>query len=115
MSKPEILEKVPMNIVALKSELAAIKIRDGELTFRGNKSEEYLNDFARLSKKDALELEKKLNDLEIARLKNNFVQKIIDLLPASLAELKVVLQGSTLTVSNADQEKIMVVVKEYLK
>ncbi|MBU1201853.1 MAG: hypothetical protein KJ583_05685 [Nanoarchaeota archaeon] len=115
MSKPEVLEKLPINIVELKHELAAIRKRDGDLTFRGNKTEEYLNDFAKLSHKDALELIKKLQGLNITRLKDNFIHKIVDLLPSSIAELKVILQGYTLTVSNADMQKIMVVVKEYTK
>jgi len=114
MSKPEILEKTSMNVVALKHELATIKKRDGELTFRGNKTEEYLNDFSKLSKKNAEELIKKLNELGITRLKDNYIHKIIDIMPASVAELKVILQGYTLQVSNADMEKIMGVVKEYL-
>lgn len=114
MSKPEILEKAPINVVALKHELSAIKKRDGELTFRGNKTEEYLNDFAKLSKKDAAELVTKLNELGIARLKDNYVNKIIDVLPSSIAELKVVLQGSTLTISQGDMDKIMDVVKGFI-
>jgi len=115
MSKPEVLEKIPMNIVELKYELAIIRKRDGDLTFRGTKTEEYINDFAKLSHKDALDLVKKLQGLNITRLKDNLIHKIVDLMPASVAELKVILQGYTLTVSNADMQKIMGVVKEYVK
>ncbi len=115
MSKPEIIEKTPINMVELKKELKAIKKRDGELTFRGNKTEEYLNDFAELSQKDADELVKKLRNLNIARLKEGFIQKIVDLIPGSVPELKVILQGYTLSVSAEDMAKIVKVVKEYKK
>lgn len=115
MSKPEVIEKKPTNIVEMKQELAKIKKRDGELTFRGNKTEEYLNDFAKISYKDATELVEKLRKLGIARLKEEFIHKVIDLMPRSEAELKVILQGYTLSVSKEDVTKIIKVVKEYLK
>lgn len=115
MSKPAILEKKPINMVELKHELGVIKKRDGELTFRGNKTEEYINDFVKLSRKDANELVEKLRKLNISRLKDEFIHKIVDLLPLTVAELKVILQGYTLSLPNTDLEKIMVVVKGYLK
>ncbi|NQU98489.1 hypothetical protein HQ533_03405 [Candidatus Woesearchaeota archaeon] len=115
MSKPEIVGKVPINVVELRQELKAIKKRDEELTFRGNKTEEYLNDFAKMSKKDADEMVNKLRKLNITRLKEEFIQKIVDLMPASVAELKVILQGYTLSVKNEDMTKIIKVVQEYLK
>ncbi|MBC8494768.1 hypothetical protein H8D36_01310 [archaeon] len=115
MSKPEILEKAPINMIELKQELKIIKKRDGELTFRGNKTEEYLNEFAKLSKKDSDELIGKLRKLNITRLKEEVTHKIVDLQPASIAELKVILQGHTLSMSNEDMGKIIKVVKEYIE
>jgi DNA-directed RNA polymerase subunit F len=114
MVKPEIIEKAPISIPLLKEELKNIKKRDGELTFRGGKTEEYLNDFSKLSKKDVEELLDKLGKLDIPRLKEEFMHKIIDLMPTSVAELKVILQGYTLTINNDNLAKIMGVVKNYL-
>ena len=115
MSKPEILEKTPTNIVELKSELKRIKKRDEDLTFRGNKTEEYLNEFSNLSNKDMKELVEKLEGLEITRLKPEFLHKIIDTMPTTLEELKVVLQGYTLSINKEDMKRIMKVLKEYNK
>ncbi|MFH1770262.1 MAG: hypothetical protein ABH828_01770 [archaeon] len=115
MTKPEVIEKNPMNIVEVRQELKRIKKRDEELTFRGNKTEEYLNEFAKLSAKDATELVEKLRKLGITRLKEEFIHKIIDLMPATVAELKVILQGYTLSVSKDDMEKIIKIVKPYIK
>ena len=42
MTKPEVIEKSSMSMAALREELAKIKKRDGELSFRGNKTEEYV-------------------------------------------------------------------------
>lgn len=115
MSKLEIIKKTPINIVEVRQELKRIKKRDEELTFRGNKTEEYLNEFAKLSVKDTTELVEKLRKLNITRLKEEFIHKIIDLMPATVAELKVILQGYTLSVSKDDMEKIIKVVKPYIK
>lgn len=115
MAKPEIIERTPMNIVEVRQELKRIKKRDEELTFRGNKTEEYLNEFAKLPVKDATELVGKLRKLNITRLKEEFIHKIIDLMPATVEELKVILQGYTLSVNKDDMEKIIKVVKPYIK
>ena len=93
--------------------LADIKKRDGELTFRTNKAEEYLNDFVKLSDEKALELKKKLENLKISRLKNDQIIKIVDLLPDEVDDLKTILSGYTLSLSKKDMEKVVAVVKEF--
>ena len=80
-------------MVELKSELNTIQSRDGELTFRGTKTIEHLNDFARLSQKEASEIFSKLEQLGVPRFKDTHMNKIIDTMPSSEAQLKVILQG----------------------
>jgi DNA-directed RNA polymerase subunit F len=111
--KNEILEEVPMSMAQLKDELEKVKKRDKELNFRATKTEEYLNQV--LEKKAFDDLFKKLTALNIPRLKEQHIYKIIDVLPASVDELKVLLQGYTLTVNNANLKKIVDTVKEFLK
>ncbi len=113
MSKPDVLEKIPMNLVEVKRELRAIKKRDGELSFRGGKTEEYVNLFSPLTQKDATELRKQVEALQITRLKPLHVQKIVDLLPRSVNELKVLLQGYAITVSTENLKKIADLTAEY--
>lgn len=114
MTKPEIIQKTPMNMVELKHHLSVIKKRDGELTFRGTKTEDYLKGFAKLSNKDADELVQKLRDLNLSRLKEELIHKIVDLIPKTEAELKVITQGQTITIGTEDLSKIIGVVKSYL-
>lgn len=114
MSKPEVIEKRPLNIVEVKETLKKIKKRDEELNFRATRTEEYLNEVVKLKAKDAKELVKKLEELDIPRLKPEFIHKIVDIMPHNDKQLKVVLQGYTLTVSQDNQKKIMGVVKDYL-
>ncbi|MBN1645558.1 hypothetical protein JW868_00795 [Candidatus Woesearchaeota archaeon] len=115
MADPEIIEKTPITITELKAELKSIKKRDEELSFRGNRTEEYVNMFASLSQKDVKELKKKIQELDIPRLKDEHIAKLIDVIPASVPELKIVLQGYTLTVSNENLDKIFKVMQGFLK
>ena len=114
MTKPEVLDKKSINMSSLREELAHIKKRDGELSFRGNKTEEYVNEFTILKPKQAEELFGKLEKLNIPRLKDVHINKIIDMMPASVPELKVVMQGYSLPVTNENLKKIIDTVAKYL-
>ncbi len=111
--KPAILEELPLNGADLKSALEGIQKRDGELSFRGNKTLEYLNQLNLPTHKKAEELKKKLEELNIPRLKDVHVHKIIDVLPKYVEDLKVLLQGYTITVKDEHLKKILEVVAEF--
>lgn len=101
-------------MVELKQEVAKIKKRDKELGFRVGKIEEYLNIFVTLNSKQQKELEEKIAKLKIPRLKDTHTKKIVDILPVNLEQLKVVLQGYTLTVTQDNMKKIVKIVADYL-
>ncbi len=115
MLKPKVISESPVSMAALKAELEVIKTRDGELNFRGQKTEEYLQQFVKLSKEDAEELSKKIEAINIPRLKAEHISKIVDLLPANVEDLKVILQGYSLAVTNDNLNKIVEAVSEYAK
>lgn len=112
--KPQISEEQPISIYELKKEISKIKKRDDGLSLRATKTEEYLNSFVVLKQKDAEDLEKELIALEVPRLKDFHIKKIIDLLPETVEELKVILQGYTLTINKDYQKKIIDAVKKYV-
>ena len=112
MKGNEILEETPMSMAQLKEELGRIKKRDKELNFRATKTEDYLNQVVTI--KDADALFKKLVGLNVPRLKEQHICKIIDVLPKTADDLKVVLQGYTLTVNNANLKKIVDAINEFL-
>ena len=97
MGDTQIISEAPINSYQLKKELEKIKKRDGELNFRANKTEEYLNQIADI--KNADELHDKLVKLNIPRLKEQHIHKILDVGPTTVNELKVVLQGYTVTIN----------------
>lgn len=104
--KPKILNEEPMSIAEVKDALVKIKKRDGELTFRGNKTEEYVNQFSALDTKKAAELTEKIIKLNIPRLKNLHIKKIVDIMPIKENDVKVVLQDYAVTVKAEHVKKI---------
>ena len=82
MADMQIISETPINIYHLKKELERMKKRDNELNFRANRTEEYLNQIAVL--KNADELFRKIISLNIPRLKEQHVHKIIDITPITI-------------------------------
>jgi DNA-directed RNA polymerase subunit F len=114
MSAPKVLEEEPITMSEMKLELSRIKRRDGELNYRANKTEDYLNQFVSLSGKKAEELTKKLQELEIPRLKDLHIKKIVDILPATPEDVKIALEAYPITVNAENIKKIVSTVEEYL-
>ncbi len=110
----EIIKEEPITMSELKFELDNIKKKDKELNFRSNKTLDFLNKFTIIEKSKTDELKKKLADLKIPRFKEEHIVKIIDMMPESTANLKVILQGFSISVTNENLNKIAGVLKEYL-
>jgi DNA-directed RNA polymerase subunit F len=113
MVKPNIVESEPMSISQVKDELGKIKKRDGELNFRANKTEEYVNHFSKLSSKKIKELYDEIDKLKIPRLKENYIHKFIDIMPLSVDDAKVILQGHPVSINNDNLKKVIGVLDKY--
>lgn len=113
MADTQIISEAPINIYQLKKELERIKKRDNELNFRANRTDDYLNQIASL--KNADELFDRIMKLNIPRLRDLHVNKIIDISPTTVNELKVVLQGYTITLNNESMKKIVDAINEFLE
>lgn len=108
-----IISQTPMNSSELNAEMQRIKGRDKELGFRAQKTVDYLESLGVLDEKKAKELMEKLTKLEVPRLRDMHFHKIIDLKPATAKDVKIVLQGYNLTVTQENCKKIADVVAEY--
>lgn len=113
MANPKIINETPIPMAQVKEELERIKTRDNELNFRANKTQEYLDQFVSINTKTAEEITKKISKLAVPRLKENHIYKIIDIMPQTVNELKIILQGYSITVSAENMKKIMDVIEEY--
>jgi DNA-directed RNA polymerase subunit F len=109
-----IISQTPINSAELHAEMKRIKDRDKELGFRAQKTLDYLESIGTLDAKKAKELMDKLLKLEIPRLRDMHFHKIIDLNPTSAKDVKIVLQGYNVTVSQESCKKIADTVAEYV-
>lgn len=101
----KIISETPINCFMLKEEIQKIKKRDSELNFRATKTEEYLNQIGPSEMSN--EIFDKIMKLNIPRLKDQYAHKIVDIMPKTVKDLKVVLQGYTFTINNDNAKKIV--------
>ncbi len=115
MTKPQTLSESPITMAELKEELKKIKERDNALNFRAEKTQEYLDNFVTLDDKSAKELYKKIDELQIPRMRPEHIVKLVDILPATPDEVKLVLQGYTITVTKENMKRVSDVIQEFTK
>lgn len=113
MTEGKIIAENPLTMGEVKEKIDEIKKRDKELNFRANKTEEYINQVTTV--KNSKELIKKIEELQIPRLKDHHIKKIIDILPKTEEGVKIVLQGYTLTVNTKNIKRIVDVIKKFLE
>jgi DNA-directed RNA polymerase subunit F len=114
-TKPDIVEEKEVPMFEVKNEMAKIRKRDEEPNFRVQKVEEYVNAFVKLSHKEGTELVEKLRKLNVPRMGDKHIYKIVDILPTTVDDLKMILQGYNITINNDNQKKIVAVVVEFVK
>jgi DNA-directed RNA polymerase subunit F len=107
MSQPDIITEEAVSLSDVHASLKTIQERDEELSFRAGKTLDHLNHVNPISVEEKDALVEKLTALEVPRLKEHHIAKIIDLKPASVKELAVILSGYTLAVNKDYQEKVI--------
>ncbi len=105
MSNPTILEETSVPLFVVKEALQANQ-KQGELNFRANKTLDFLNQVPMVKKKDGEKLMAELQKLEIPRMKDVHINKLVDTMPATVEEIKSVLSAYTITVSKENLDKI---------
>ncbi|MBR9676133.1 hypothetical protein GOV05_03935 [Candidatus Woesearchaeota archaeon] len=112
---PEIISEEPISMFEVKKRLESIKKSSGELNFRAQKTLDYLNQNTIIKeKKKVEEVYKKVEGLEIPRLKDSHIIKIVDTMPQSVEELKGILSAYTVSVTNENLKKIIGVLDDYV-
>lgn len=113
MANPRFIEEEPIILSKVDEVIKNITKRDTELNFRTNKTKEFLENFTGeiSSTKESEEFKKKLEGLDLTRLKAEHIAKIVDFKPKDLTDLKVVLMAFPLSLPKKDQEGIVSVFK----
>lgn len=103
----KILEQKPITMLDMKEKIEKIHKRDKELNFRSNKTKEYLDAVLSTNKKQLSETKKKIIALDLPRLKERHIVKLLDILPNDMDSLKIVFTGENLTLSEEDLKKLL--------
>jgi len=111
MTNIELINEVPLTMAELKEKLEDIKKRDKEISERAQKTIDYLNKFAKLKDKEALKLKEDILKLNIPRLKEKQVIKIIDVMPKDIESLKLIFSADNVTIKQEDLQKILELLK----
>ncbi|MDD4878363.1 MAG: hypothetical protein PHO02_05005 [Candidatus Nanoarchaeia archaeon] len=111
MTDIKVINEIPLTMAELKEKLAKIEKRDKELAFRANKTKEYLNNFT-IKEKGIAALKKKIAELNISRLKDRHIAKLIDIAPKDIDSIKCTLSGEALTLKEEDYQKLLEALQE---
>jgi DNA-directed RNA polymerase subunit F len=105
MTEIEIIQETPLTLEELKTKLDTVKKRDKELSFRANKTSEYLSGVVGKKSKD--DLKKKIQELDISRLKDRQIVKVVDIQPQDAESLRALFAGENLTLKQEDLNRIL--------
>jgi DNA-directed RNA polymerase subunit F len=111
----KVISESPTNASDVKKVLEEVREKDKELGFRAQRALDHLESISTLSAKKAKELENALAKLEIPRMKEQHIHKLIDVLPKTPEDVKLILQGYALTVTNENCKKIADTIVEIAK
>lgn len=108
----KIIKKIPISLGEIK-EIIGQK-QEGE----GKKIEmlrEYINKFSKLNSVEAKKLREELRALNIAKLDEEHLVKIIDLLPIDADDIRKIFYGSPISLNQNEIQKILEIIAKYRK
>jgi DNA-directed RNA polymerase subunit F len=105
--EPTIVSQRPITLAELKQEVTKLKGREKEPSMRIVRMDEYLSLFSESKSEKAKELYDAITKLNINRLKEEHICKIVDMVPKTLDELKLIMQGYALSLTNDASKKIV--------
>ncbi len=105
----EVIKETFIPIAKVKEILKQVK----DKTYEQKLAYEHVKKFSKINLEKAEKLIKELLELEMRKLKEHQIVKIVDLMPKDVEELKVILEKSQLPFKDDELEKIIEIVKKY--
>tara|TARA_Y100000034_G_C6704047_1_gene310636 strand:- start:61 stop:393 length:333 start_codon:yes stop_codon:yes gene_type:complete len=103
----KVIEENPITMLEMKENLDKIEKRDEELNFRSNKTKDYLASLITTKKADLEETRKKIKALDLQRLRERHIVKLLDIMPDDMDSLKIMFAGENLTLSEEDLKRLL--------
>ena len=116
MTAAKLIESKPVTLVQVKTAIDEMQKRDAELGYRATKVKDFLESFPpALNTKQKEDLHKKIDGLGLTRIREEQIAKIIDFLPQTSDDLRVVLAAYPLSLPKKDQDSIVSVIGDFSK
>lgn len=112
MANYEVLEINPISNIEVLNEINK-KAKDLELTYREEKTQEYLKKNTKLKITDYKKAKDELTALEIARLEEEHIIKILEVMPKDGTQLRAVVSHSGTVIVDESVESILSILKKY--
>ena len=112
MANPKVLSSEPLSLTDVKQAVETIEARNPELGLLTQKTKEYCDAFCTLTMEQKDAVLEGLRSLEITRLRDEHLYKLIDFMPTTEDELRTVMQSYPITLSKTDKTNIIAKIKE---
>jgi len=106
-----IISESAISLAEVKEILHKIHKEEKELNFRAQKTLDYIDQVVKLDEKGIEKLTEELTKLDVPRLKDTHISKLVGLLPVTEEDVKIVLQGYNLAISKPNLVKIAETIK----
>ena len=110
MTDIELIEQRPVTLIEVKDRLEAAKKKSKELNFRAGKVHTYVNEFVSLKRSEADKMYEKLKALNLSKLRERYIVKIIDIMPEDLDSLKSIFTGEATSFKQEELKQILDVI-----
>lgn len=111
MDSFEVVDEKYVPLATVKEILKKVK----NPTFEQKQAYQHARNFSKLKESEAQKLMEELKALEIRKLKDDMIVKIVDILPETAKELKSIVSISKVSFKQDEIEKILEIVKKYVK
>ena len=112
MSNYEIVSKEAIPQIEVLDQIKK-KAKDTELTYREEKTMEYLKKFSKMKMTEYKKAKSELISLEIPRLEEEHIVKILEIMPKNGTELRAIVSHSGTVLVDENVTKILEVLKNY--
>jgi len=114
MSNYEIISKEPVSNAEVFAEIEKkAQVEDAELTYREEKTQEYLKKFPLLSVEDFKTAILSIQECDIPRLDIAEIIKIIEIMPKNGTELRAIVSHSGIVLVDENVTKVLDVLKQF--
>ncbi|MBI5872062.1 hypothetical protein HZB88_03165 [archaeon] len=103
MADISIINELPLSLVELKKRMDNIEKKG----YRGQRTRDYLNGIAKAKPKEAEEIAERIRKLDIPRIKDKHIAKLIDIMPKDKDSVKMILSGEIIILKEEEIQKIL--------